>query len=120
MSGQTVGLDLLELRSAIPNLSDMQLSIQIHPVLGARKRMQEEADMGLPCPNVEIEIMLPVAHAPGGGCTGAAATTWASARIESKHPTSKLERKILLAFRVGFNVFVIIMIPSVPPESGFF
>src|SRR5258706_2916872 len=65
MSGRTVGLDLLQLRSAIPNLPDMHRSIQIHPVVGARKRMQEEAGMDLPCPNVEIEIMLPVPQLAG-------------------------------------------------------
>jgi hypothetical protein len=65
MSGRTVGLDLLQLRSAIPNLPDMHRSIQIHPVVGTRKRMQEEAGMDLPCPNVEIEIMLPVPQLAG-------------------------------------------------------
>jgi hypothetical protein len=52
----------------------------------------------------------PSRNSPDGGCTGAAATAWACALIENKQPTSKLERKILLAFRAGFNVFFIIML----------
>lgn len=65
MSDRTVCLDLLELRWAIPNLPDMHGSIQIRPVLGTRRRMQEEASMNLPCPNKEIEIMLPVLQLAG-------------------------------------------------------
>jgi hypothetical protein len=47
-----------------------------------------------------------------GGCMGAAAPAWASARIESAHPTSKLQRKILPAFRARFSVFLIDLDPS--------
>jgi hypothetical protein len=65
MSGRTIGLDLLQLRAAIPNLPDVHRSIQIHPVVGARKWMLEAADMGLPCPYVEIEIVLPVPQLAG-------------------------------------------------------
>jgi hypothetical protein len=58
MSGRTVGLDLLQPRSAIPNLPDMHRSIQIHPVVGTRKRMQEEAGtraLGIGCDPVIVK-----------------------------------------------------------------
>jgi hypothetical protein len=57
--GGRIGLDLLQLRAPIPNLPDVHCSIQIYSVVGARNWMQEAADMGLPCPYVEIEIALP-------------------------------------------------------------
>jgi hypothetical protein len=60
VSRRTISLDLLQLRAAIPNLPDVHRTIQLDPVVGARKWMQEAADMGLPCTYVEIKIVLPI------------------------------------------------------------
>src|SRR5258708_31482014 len=62
---RTVSLDLLQLRAAVPNLPDVHRTIQLDPVVGARKWMQEAADMGLPCTYVEIEIVLSVPELAG-------------------------------------------------------
>jgi hypothetical protein len=40
-------------------------------------------------------------------CSGAATAPWESALIESKHPTSKLERKIPLIFSVFFITIIL-------------
>ena len=65
MSGRSIGLELLQLRAAIPDLPDVHRSIQIRPVVGTRKWMQEPADMGLPCAYIEIEVVLPVPQLTG-------------------------------------------------------
>src|SRR5260370_223998 len=62
---RTISLDLLQLRATIPNLPDVHRTIQLDPVVGARKWMQESADMCLPCTDVEIEIVLSVPHLAG-------------------------------------------------------
>jgi hypothetical protein len=69
MSGRAVGLDFLQLRAAIPNLPDVHRSIQVHPVGGARKWVQEAADMGLPCSYVEVEIVCPSRNSRDEACS---------------------------------------------------
>src|SRR5579863_5582809 len=65
MAGRTIGLDLLQLRATVPNLPDVNRAVQIHPIIGAAKWMQEAMDMGFPCPYIEIEIMLSVSQFAG-------------------------------------------------------
>jgi hypothetical protein len=58
--GGRIGLDLLQLRAAIQKTFGRALFHSDLLSRWSRKWMQEAADMGLPCPYVEIEIVLPV------------------------------------------------------------
>src|ERR1700730_5272586 len=78
----------------------------LEPVRGCRRRRIWVFHV----PMLKSKSCCPSRNSLDDGCLGAAATAWVSALIESKHPTSKLERKILLTFRAGFSVFFITMI----------
>jgi hypothetical protein len=65
VTGRAIGLDLLELRTAIPNLLDDDGSLEFDPGVRALERMLEALYVSVPSTNVEVEIVLPV---PGFRC----------------------------------------------------
>lgn len=59
--GGVAGFELLQVGAPIPYFSDSNGTVRFNPSVGASERMNEEADMRVPCAKVEVEVVLPVA-----------------------------------------------------------
>src|SRR5580700_11316401 len=89
MAGRTVGLDLLKLRTPIPNFFHDDSPIQIDPRRRASERLQEASDLCLPGAQVEVEIVLAVSRRAGLWRTRSA---WRRLRKRGKGRQQKAKR----------------------------
>jgi hypothetical protein len=66
MSVWSVGFDLFNLPTAVPDFLYHLRAFQGHPGFGSRERLYQALDVDLPCPQIKVEIVLPVANGGTG------------------------------------------------------
>jgi hypothetical protein len=60
VTARAIGLELLDLRGAVPQEARHAGSIELDPLVGAGQRMQAALEVDVPVTNLEIEVVLPV------------------------------------------------------------